>query len=99
MFIGFKVAAAKLVPIVGTTTELSAAIAGARGEQKLSFAQQFGKMFSVDIPAGVDGALLAKTAELWKAYWLLPAGMAAAIAIVFLLAFRDKSADDIESKH
>lgn len=99
MFIGFKVAAAKLAPVVGTSTELSAAIAGARGEQKLSFAQQFGKMFSVDMPAGVDGALLDKTAELWKAYWLLPAGMAAAIAIVFLLAFRDKSADDIESKH
>jgi nucleoside transporter len=97
MYIGFKVAAAKLAPVVAPSTELGAAISAARGEQTLSFGQQLAKMFSVDIPAGVDGALLSKASELWKAYWLLPAGMAGAIAILFFLAFRDKAADATES--
>lgn len=97
MFIGFKVAAAKLAPVVAPSTELGAAISAARGEQTLSFGQQLAKMFSVDIPAGVDGVLLSKASELWKAYWLLPAGMAGAIAVLFFLAFRDKAADNGEA--
>lgn len=97
MFIGFKVAAAKLAPVVDPSRELGNAIATSRGEQTLTYAQQFAKMFAVDIPAGVDGTLLTKTAELWKAYWLLPAGMAGVIAILFFLAFRDKSVDVAEN--
>jgi nucleoside transporter len=97
MFIGFKVAAAKLAPVVDPSKELGNAIAVARGEQTLTFGQQFAKMFSVDIPAGVDGELLTKTSELWKTYWLLPAGMAGAIAVLFFLAFHDKSVDPEES--
>jgi len=96
MLIGFKVAAAKLAPVVGPSTELGKEIAAARGEQTLTFAQQFGKMFSVDIPAGVNPELLSRTSELWKSYWLLPAGMAGAIAILFCVAFRDKSVDPAE---
>jgi len=96
MFIGFKFAANKLAPVVGPSTSLGGEIATARGEQTLTFAQQLGKMFSVNMPEGVDGELLTKTSELWKAYWLLPAGMAGAIAVLFFLAFRDKTVSEEE---
>ena len=56
-------------------------------------------MFSKGYPDGVNPELVTKVMTAWKHLWLFPAGMAAAIAILFLLAFRDKSADDIESKH
>lgn len=99
MFLGFKFAAYKLAPVVGPSTDLGAAIADARGEQALSFAQQFSKMFSVDIPAGVDGMLLEKTAELWKIYWLFPAGIALSVAVIFAIAFHDKSADRVKPRY
>ncbi len=97
MFIGFKFAAYKLAPVVDLSKELTAAIGAARGEQAFTYAQQLANMFAVDMPAGVDATLLSKTSELWKAYWLLPAGMAGAIAILFFLAFRDKSVEPGES--
>jgi len=96
MFIGFKVAAAKLSPVVEYSGELGGEIAAARGEQSLTFAQQLANMFSVNMPDAVDQELLTKTAELWKAYWLLPAGMAGAIAVLFFFAFRDKTVSEEE---
>ena len=93
MYTGFKVADMKLAPVKDSATALGGAIADARGEQTLSFAQQFGRMFSAGIPKSVDASLVDKTAALWKSYWMLPAGMALAIAVIFAIAFRDRSAD------
>jgi len=90
MFIGFKVADLKLAPVRDSAAELTTAMTAARGEETLSFAQQFGKMFAVSIPSGVDPGLVTVAAGLWKSYWLLPAGMAAVIAVIFLLFFHDK---------
>ncbi len=90
MFIGFKVADLKLAPVKDAAASLTTALTKARGEETLSFAQQFGQMFAVKIPASIDPALLTATTDLWKTYWLLPAGMAAVIAVVFLIFFRDK---------
>jgi MFS family permease len=89
MFIGYQVAARLLGPVSGPNGELTTAITAARGDEAPSFAQQLGQMFSVEMPAGVDPGLLSKVAELWKTYWLLPAGMAAVILVLFLVSFRD----------
>lgn len=90
MFVGFKVADMKLAPVRDAAAELGTAITTARGTETLSFGQQFAKMFAVKIPDGVDPSLVSTAAGLWKSYWLLPAGMAAGIALLFFLLFRDK---------
>jgi nucleoside transporter len=93
MFVGFKVADLKLAPVRDAAAELGVAIGAARGEETLTFVQQLGKMFAVKIPEGVSPELVSTAAGLWKSYWLLPAGMAAVIAVIFAIAFRDQSAD------
>lgn len=90
MFIGFKVADQLLAPVKPAAGALGDAITAARSVENLSFGQQLGKMFSVDLPAAARGPLLDSAAGLWKDYWLLPAYMAAGIAVLFLIAFHDK---------
>lgn len=73
---------------------LKTAIEEARGEGDISFFQKLGQMFSVSMPEGVKKTtLLADTMSQWKSYWLLPAGMAGAIAVLFLVAFRDRKVE------
>ncbi|GAA5483195.1 MFS transporter [Haloferula sargassicola] len=94
MFIGFKVAAAKLLPVTDPSAALAGEIGAARGEQTLTFAQQLGKMFAVTMPDAVNGDTLAAAATAWKGYWTLPAMMAGGIAVLFFLAFWDRKKDD-----
>ncbi|MFC7337554.1 MFS transporter [Haloferula chungangensis] len=94
MYIGFKVAAAKLGPVMESSAELTGEIAAARGEETLSFAGQLGKMFAVSMPEGVNPATLSEAALHWKAYWTLPALMAAGVGVLFLVAFWDGSKPD-----
>ena len=47
-------------------------------------------MFGKGYPEGVNQELVTKAMTDWKHYWLFPAGMAAVIALIFLLLFRDK---------
>lgn len=93
MFAGFKVADMKLAPVRDAAANLTTAVTAARGEETLSFGQQLAKMFAVNIPDGIDPALVTTAAGLWKSYWLLPAGMAGMIATVFLIFFRDHASD------
>lgn len=65
-------------------------------KRRLVFFEQFGQMFSVTMPSGVDSELLSSTSDLWKDYWMLPAYMAVAIAVIFFVGFWDKSKDDSE---
>jgi hypothetical protein len=51
-------------------------------------------MFSVDLPAAIDLTLLATAMAQWKQYWILPALMAGAIAILFAVAFHDRTNGD-----
>ena len=93
MFIGYRIADATMGAGVGGHAQLAAAITTAAGPaEKLSYAQQFGQMFSVGLPQ-VDAALLGRVAGQWQSFWLLPAGMAAAVAVLFALTFHDRSAD------
>ena len=93
MFVGFKVAAAKFAPVADSSSALGSAITAAKAEEKLTFFRQMGRMFSVNMPDGVDAGLISQSAQLWKQYWLFPAGMAAVIAVIFFVAFWDKSAE------
>ena len=93
MFIGYRIAdvtmAARVAGHAGLATAITAA-AGGGGSP--TFAQQLGQMFSVGLPP-VDAALLARVSGQWQHYWLAPAGMAAAVAVLFVLTFWDTSAD------
>lgn len=97
MYIGFKVADSKLAPVKAAAGQLEEAITAARSGETLSFAQQLGKMFSVEMPAAVDSGVLGQAAGLWKDYWMLPAIMAAAIGGLFLIAFWDKTKGETDA--
>ncbi len=90
MFIGFKVAAAKFAEVPGYTP-LNDAIQAARPVVELSFGEKMAKLFSVDLPASIDPALLGTTMEQWKAFWIFPAILAAIIAVIFFATFWDKT--------
>ncbi len=89
MYFGYKVAFAKFA-LVDKYDDLDQAITSARSAGDLSFAQKLGKMFSVNMPDGVDPGLLTQAMEQWKVFWILPAILAAVIALVFFLGFWDK---------
>lgn len=93
MYIGYKVAFDQLGKTVTDHGALSAAISAARPEEKITFLQSLGKMFSVNLPA-VEPELLASTMAQWQAFWWLPAGMAALIALVFFAGFWDQQVED-----
>ncbi len=70
---------------------LEKAIKEARGPSDLSFIEKLMQMFSVKMPEGVDQGLIGSTMDQWKEYWMLPAGMALGIAVIFFLFFWDKT--------
>ncbi|MBU6326488.1 MAG: MFS transporter [Verrucomicrobia bacterium] len=90
MYLGYQLAASKMIPVTDASKALGNAIGAARGTEHLSFAQQLGKMFAVNMPK-VDPKLVADTALLWKKFWLFPAMIALGIAVLFLLAFWDRA--------
>jgi nucleoside transporter len=91
MWIGYKVAFGKL-GAVSKHGELAEAIAAGRPEETLTFGQSLGKMFAVNLPE-VDATLLSETMAQWKSFWMVPAGMAFVIMVIFAAAFWDKSCD------
>lgn len=62
-----------------------------------SFIDSLTGMFGKGFPDGLDPTILATAMTDWKHYWLFPAGMAATIAIIFAIAFHDKTADSKQS--
>ncbi|WP_367870500.1 nucleoside permease [Luteolibacter sp. Populi] len=64
-----------------------------------SFLESLTGMFGKGYPEGTDPALVSKAMMDWKNYWMFPAGMAAVIAVIFFVAFWDKSADGGDAKH
>ena len=63
------------------------------GETEVSFIDSLLGMFGKGYPDGVSSDLIGKAMSGWKGYWMFPAGMAFVIAVVFFVAFWDKSAD------
>ncbi len=90
MYFGYKVAFGKFGG-VSKYGDLDQAITTARSAGDLSFGQQLAKMFSVNMPEGLDPNLISETMNQWKEFWILPAIMAAVITLVFFLGFWDKT--------
>lgn len=69
----------------------------------ISFGQQITKMFSRDLPAdeinNVDPDQLGKLTSDWKNFWMFPAILAAAVFVLFLAAFWDKSTGGTQIAH
>jgi nucleoside transporter len=93
MYFGYQIADAKMSAQVGGHAALATSIKEATAPQSLSFGQQLGQMFSVGLP-DVNPNVLQAASSQWKTFWLLPAGMAGAIAVIFFLFFWDKTADE-----
>ncbi|MEZ6095552.1 MAG: MFS transporter [Pirellulaceae bacterium] len=80
-----------------TSTESRAfgdALAAARGESKIGFGETFLNMFSRSYPDGLDTTNLAATMDQWKSFWLIPAGIALVVGVVFALTFWDRMSDE-----
>ncbi len=58
---------------------------------KQGFFETFTTMFTREHPAGLDTSSLAGTMELWKEFWLFPAGLAAVVFVLFALLFWDRT--------
>jgi len=69
---------------------LEAAIKEVREVKDSGFVDQLGGMFSVNMPEAVDPGLLAGAMAQWKEFWILPAAIAAGIAVLFFLGFWDR---------
>jgi len=91
MFFGFRIAGAKFQETVPAYTELNDAISAARPAEEASFGEKLLKLFSFDMPEVISSDLLAKTMEQWKEFWIFPALLAAAITVLFFVAFWDKT--------
>jgi nucleoside transporter len=89
MYFGYMLAFDRFAKTVTNYDTLTKAIDAARPQESITFLQSLGRMISVSLPEGVDPALLSQTMEQWKWFWLLPAGMAAAILVAFTLLFHE----------
>ena len=69
------------------------------GKPAPSFIESLTGMFGKGFPEGLDSSLVTTAMTGWKHYWIFPAGMAAIIAVIFFVAFWDKSADGENSQH
>ncbi|TWT56393.1 MFS transporter [Allorhodopirellula solitaria] len=68
------------------------ALTEARGEpEPVSFLESFTQMFSRHLPESLDPGILAETMAQWRDFWLSPAIMAAAIFVLFAVAFWDRT--------
>jgi nucleoside transporter len=89
MYFGYQVAFGKFGAVANDYTALDTAIKATRPQETLTFIQSFGRMFSVD-KLTVDPAIISTTMSNWKAFWIMPAMMAGAIAVLFFIGFWDK---------
>ncbi|HYO26149.1 MAG TPA: MFS transporter [Lacipirellulaceae bacterium] len=100
MFFGFMLADRRFKAEVKQGYDaLNAAIEAALGKQEpIGYVDSLKQIVEVARPVGVDPALVAESMSNWKDFWLLPAAMAAAVLVLFAVAFRDRSADDMAAE-
>ncbi len=94
MYFGYWVAGDRFGSTMTQYESLNEAIGSLKTQETLTFGQSLGRMFSVNLPEGLDTTLLSETMAQWKEFWLLPAGMAAVVLIIFALCFYDKTDAD-----
>jgi nucleoside transporter len=89
MYFGYKIAFDRFGSTVSSYNDLTSAVEATKPETPPSFVESLMSMFSVR-EVNVDPGLFSQTMEQWKEFWLLPAAMAAVIAVIFFLLFWDK---------
>ncbi|MCO6047517.1 MFS transporter [Aeoliella sp. ICT_H6.2] len=94
MFFGAWIAGAMFNKQMTSYETLNEAIAANETPKSFGFFEQFTQMFTAELPTGIDPELLSETMNQWKSYWLVPAGMAAAILVLFALTFFDRKASE-----
>lgn len=94
MFVGAWIAGLMFEKQMTSYEALNEAIAANETPKTFGFFEQFTQMFTAELPSGIDPELLAETMNQWKDYWLVPAGMAAAILVLFALTFFDRKASE-----
>jgi MFS family permease len=95
MFFGYMIAGNRFTATMKEPyNRLGDALKSARGEPgSVEFIDSLRQIVAISRPEGVDPELVSNAMNAWKEFWLLPAGMAAGVLILFLLAFHDKEAD------
>ncbi len=89
MYFGYMIAFAHKDKTLTSLPQLTQAIEATSPPPPTGFTESLSKMFSVNT-LSVDPGLLSETMLQWKSFWLVPAGMAAVIAVIFFVAFWDK---------
>jgi nucleoside transporter len=98
MYFGYMLAFSQFGKTVTNYNALTDAVNAVKPKETLSFAEQLGRMVSVSLPEGIDPTLLRETMLQWREFWLLPAGMAAAILVAFAVLFHEKpEVDEIDA--
>lgn len=93
MYFGYMIAFAQKAKVTGYEP-LNNAMKTAReadGGTADSYLEQMGQMFTVSMPEGVEPELVETAMGQWQAFWFVPAIMAGAIAVLFFVAFWDKT--------
>lgn len=86
MFFGYRVAGIRFTPAKEPVDALAAHIP----TPEFGFWESFGKMFLTEKPE-VDADILNQAMAAWKTFWIFPSLMAFVIAVLFFLAFWEKS--------
>ncbi len=95
MFIGYKFAfGSSGFGFVTRYDGLKEAISHGRGDESLSLSQKLVRMFEFSIPDSVEPTLLLQTLRQWSTVWQQPIIMAAAVALIFAIFFREKKKND-----
>lgn len=90
MYFGYMIAFAKNGTVMTKYQDLQSAIDAAQPEQQATFTESLGRMFSMSLPENLDVGLLSETMSQWKAFWITPALMSAAILVLFCVLFYDR---------
>ena len=91
MYVGYWIAGLLLTKTVTRGGDLTEAIAAGGEAQTLTFGERLARLFRFEAWPSLDASLLQTAMDQWRQYWLVPAGMAAVVLVVFLLLFRDDS--------
>lgn len=94
MYFGYQIMAAESVFGMQQKVQSDAYVENlkaTRDDTAVSFGESLTRMVSRDLPDTVDQELLNSTMAQWHDFWLFPSAMAAAVLVVFAVAFWDKA--------